>query len=333
MGSYTSEVLGVVGAVIGGVWGGGNWQAGYLIGSAIGGVIEGPVKIPAPGLAEAPVQTSRDGVPIPIVWGLHQVHGNILQKNPETQITRTTSSGKGGGTETSEKRRLRTFAIGICAAPIHEVTRIWENGRLVYDIRETPTIPEAETAKYAQGLRFYNGDETQLPDSELEAHWGADSTPAYRGLAYIVWVNKDLTDFGGAIPQYAFEVNGSNANSITSKPYPIELIDGLQSSVNWSESQFLSVPIDGIDPTVTITSITLVDSIETYEYETEGIDVAMAVSSITLDLRIESYSYETEGIDPTMSVIDIALRTALITHVYGAEGIDPTVSVSSITLT
>jgi hypothetical protein len=326
VGSYTSEVLGVVGAVIGGVWGGGNWQAGYLIGSAIGGVIEGPVKIPAPGLSEAPVQTSRDGVPIPIVWGLHQVHGNILQKNPETQITRTTSSGKGGGTETSEKRRLRTFAIGICAAPIHEVTRIWENGRLVYDIRETPTIPEAETAKYAQGLRFYNGDETQLPDSELEAHWGADSTPAYRGLAYIVWVNKDLTDFGGAIPQYAFEVNGSNAYSVTSKPYPIEVIEGIDPTVGAVDKYIWTIPREGIDPSITPQDGTLRALINTYSVPVEGLETAITPQDGTLRDLIEEYTIPVEGIEAAITPQDGTLEVLVFEHTYGAEGITPAIT-------
>lgn len=329
----TRDVIGIVGAGVGFLIGGPAGAAiGYTAGAAVGSYID-PVTIKAPGLSEAPAQTSNDGVPRPMVWGLHGgIHGNIIQKNPETQVTTTESQGKGGGPEVEETRRYRTFAIRVCEGPISEITRIWRNGTLVYDIRETPAIEEAETTKFAEGINIYLGTEDQLPDSELEAHWGED-TPAYRGSVYVVFVNHDLTEVGGAIPQFAFEVNGSKDHTITSKPYPIELIDGIQSFANWSESQVLSVPVDGVDPTVTITSITLVDSIETYEYETEGIDVAMAVASITLDLRIQSYSHETEGIDPTMSVIDIALRTALITHVYGAEGIDPTVSVTSITLT
>jgi hypothetical protein len=333
----TSNILGIVGAGVGFLVGSavGNpllgAQIGFTLGSAAGSYID-PVTIKAPGLSEAPAQTSNDGVPRPLIWGLHGgIHGNIIQKCPETQITTSESQGKGGGAEVEETRRYRTFAIRVCEGPTSEITRIFRNGILVYDIRETPAIPEAETAKFAEGLNIYLGTEDQLPDSELEAHWGED-TPAYRGSCYVVFVNHDLTEVGGSIPQFSFEVNGSKDHTITSKPYPIEVLDGLQSSVRWEESQVITPPLDGIDHTMTVASILLADSIESYEYETEGFDVTVTVPSITLDVRIHSYTYEIEGVDPSMTVSDIALRVALITHVYDIEGIDPTVAVSSITL-
>jgi hypothetical protein len=64
-------------------------------------------------------------------------------------------------------------------------------------------------------LRFYTGDEEQLPDPSLEslpAHrgGGVGNVPAYRGTAYMVVTNDDLTQTGGRIRQWKFEM-ASNA--------------------------------------------------------------------------------------------------------------------------
>jgi len=242
------EVLGVAGAVIGGIYGGApGAQAGFLIGSTIGAIIDGPEKIDGPALSEAPIQTSRDGVPIPIIWGTHHCHGNIIIKNPETYITVKVSSGKGGGTVTKERHRLRTFGIGICRGPIVGISRIWENNELVYDMRTSPAIPLAQSTEYADGIRIYYGGEDQLPDPDLEAVWGVGDTPYFRGLAYIVWVNKDLTDIGGAIPEYRFEVNGSADQSLTSKPYPINAIDGLIPEITFPTGWQMTQPVDAVE--------------------------------------------------------------------------------------
>lgn len=330
----TRDILGIVGAGIGFVVSGFNPAGaalGYSIGSAVGGIVD-PVTIKAPGLSEAPAQTSNDGVPRPMVWGLHGgIHGNIIQKNPETQVTTKESQGKGGGPEVEETRRFRTFAIRVCEGPISEITRIWRNGTLVYDIRETPAIPEAETQKFAEGLNIYLGTEDQLPDSELEAHWG-DDTPAYRGSCYVVFVNHDLTEVGGSIPQFSFEVNGSKDYTVTSKPYPIEAVDGIDPTLTIGDPAIISPPIEGILPAVTPQDGTLSDLFNLYPYETEGIQPTVTPQNSTLESLIDTYEYEIEGIDPTVTPEDGTLEVLLITHVYEEEGIQPTVTPQNGTL-
>ncbi|MEJ8568270.1 hypothetical protein [Elongatibacter sediminis] len=330
------EALAVTGAAIGFVASGGNPQGalvGFNIGYGVGSYVD-PVTIKAPGLNDAPIQTSRDGVPITLFWGLQYGHGNIIQKNPEEIVTETERVGKGGGTEVESQRRFRTFAIGIGQGPygsIHEVTRIWENNKLVYDVRDTPAISAEETAAYAEGITIYTGDESQLPDTELESHWGTDETPAYRGLAYIVFNNKDLTDFGGSIPQFAFEVNGSKDYTITSRPYPVEAVDGITFSVDDLNDREFNVPIEGIDQTVTVTSISIAAPLVEHTVPTEGIEQTVTVPDITLRTLLNEYDI-TEGIDQTVTVTDITLAIDLVEYTYEPEGIDQTVTVTNITL-
>ena len=200
-------VLGIVGAAIGGAFGGPmGAQIGFAVGSAIGGLID-PPQFDGPKLGDAPIQTSRDGIPIPIGWGIFHVHGNLMAMNPFVDIP-VKSGGKKTGT-VAEERRTRTFAIGIGrgrTGPIDGILRVWENNKLVYDARPAATLPAADSAAFLTEVTIYLGDEAQLPDPELESNFGVGTTPSYRGLPYIVFNNKDITDFGSSIPSYRFEV-------------------------------------------------------------------------------------------------------------------------------
>lgn len=322
----TRDVIGIVGAGVGFLIGGPAGAAiGYTAGAAVGSYID-PVTIKAPGLSEAPAQTSNDGVPRPMVWGLHGgIHGNIIQKNPETQVTTTESQGKGGGPEVEETRRYRTFAIRVCEGPISEITRIWRNGTLVYDIRETPAIEEAETTKFAEGINIYLGTEDQLPDSELEAHWGED-TPAYRGSVYVVFVNHDLTEVGGAIPQFAFEVNGSKDHTITSKPYPIEVIEGIQPTIGTGDKYIWQIPQEGVEASITPQDGTLRALVNEYDIPAEGLEATITPQDGTLRDLIEEYEVPVEGVEASVTPQDGTLEVLVVEHTYGAEGVAPTIT-------
>src|SRR5690606_15407414 len=65
------------------------------------------------------------------------------------------------------------------------------------------------------GFRLYLGGEDQLPDPDIEAYLGIGNVNAYRGTAYIVFANFDLTDYGDRIPQFRFEVVGTSSVQTT----------------------------------------------------------------------------------------------------------------------
>jgi hypothetical protein len=54
-------------------------------------------------------------------------------------------------------------------------------------------------------MRVYPGSEDQLPDPLIEAIEGAGA-PAYRGLAYVVIEELELSAYGNRVPQFSFEV-------------------------------------------------------------------------------------------------------------------------------
>lgn len=204
-------VLPIVGAVVGAYFG--APQIGYAIGAVIGNAVD-PVKVQGPRLGETGVQTSAEGAPRAIIYGTISCTGNIIAAGALTLQEVETQEGKGGGPVTSTQHGYRTYAIRICEGPIDAVLRIWEDDKLVYDVRPNSPIP-ADSQKWFSGCTIYLGDEAQLPDPDLETRVNSDM-PAYRGTAYMVFPERDLTDRRGSIPQYRFEVttNGTGYTNV-----------------------------------------------------------------------------------------------------------------------
>jgi len=148
--------------------------------------------------------------------------GNVIDGEAKARKIEQTEGGKGGPEVTTE-RFILTSAIRICEGPIAGVLKIWRNDQLVYDRTADDAFPDWEgvtpeqIAAYIASLRaktsvanerfaIYLGTEDQLPDPTLEAIHGVGNTPYYRGTAYIVVKDDDVTDMRGAAAQWKFEV-------------------------------------------------------------------------------------------------------------------------------
>lgn len=239
-----SQIGGVVGGVIGGVIGfyAGNpalgAQIGYGIGSAVGAYVD-PISVKGPRLNDAAAQTSNVGVPLPFGYGRFPTAGNIIWRDPTLKEIAKRSRGKGGGTKTTTYSYTRSYAIGVCEGPIYGFLHIKRNGKLVYSSDPDATIEDKKySAKWLQKAKLYYGTETQMPDSTITAVEGAGNVAPFRGLAYIVVENDDLTDLAGAIPQYEFVVIASPPEAyFASQPYPQMFSDAAASSVRFSDGE------------------------------------------------------------------------------------------------
>lgn len=102
-------------------------------------------------------------------------------------------------------------------------------------------IASAYTPRTAVGqqynftMRIYNGTETQLQDSALEALVGVGNQAAYRGLVYIVFQDFDLSKYGNRIPGLEVEILQGNAGgvTITFDPDSSPLGNGAQTANAW----------------------------------------------------------------------------------------------------
>ena len=224
-----SSVGQVVGGIVGGIIGffaGGNVMLGASIGMAIGGYIDPPKgpKIEGPRLNDLSVQSATYGAQIPRVYGTIATFGNVFWvENNQLKETKKTESqggkGGGGGAETTTYKYSATFALGLCIGPIEGIRRIWCAGKLIYDMGSTSlsTVAASEIGATGFGIgavfsvdeiiadnaslsmSVYLGTDDQLPDPRMQAALGVANTPAYRGLAYIVFNDFDLTDYGNSL--------------------------------------------------------------------------------------------------------------------------------------
>lgn len=216
-------ILPIAGAVVGAFFG--APQIGFAIGSLIAGAIPGEAQ--GPRIGETGAQTSQEGAPRAIIYGTAMCSGNVIASGPLIKRDVEENQGGKGGTDVSSEHAYRTFAVRVCEGPVTAFLRIWEDDKLVYDIRPGSSLA-VESGRWAVNKVFYFGGEEQLPDPALQMIFGVDSVPAHRGSAYMVAIESDLTDRRGSIPQYRFEVSQSGDPawdySWSSIPFPDGLV-------------------------------------------------------------------------------------------------------------
>lgn len=200
-----------VGQLLGGVVGGaigffaGNPYLGAQIGMTLGGLVDPPKgpTVEGPRISDLSVQSSTYGAAIARVYGTCIVSGNVLwvENNRLKEVrTKKKSGGKGGPkTTTKTYSYYATFAVGLCEGPIAGVLRIWIGPNLIYNAGSTDTATIQASNAAAEGFRIYNGTDTQAADPRIQATIGVDATPAWRGLAYIVFDDLPLEKYGNSL--------------------------------------------------------------------------------------------------------------------------------------
>lgn len=213
------QALGIVGAAVGYYFGGPTGaQWGYAIGSAVGGMVD-PTVVRGPSIGEVAAQTSAEGSPRSIIYGVAACYGNVIACGPALKTWEMgEQQGKGGGAKTEQEAIYRSYVIRICEGPIGAILRVWEDDKLVYDVR-AGSLMLAESAQWIANKAVYLGTEDQVPDVFSVINISGPDTPAYRGTAYIVVGLEDLTDRRGSLPQYRFEVAVSASEYMVTLPH------------------------------------------------------------------------------------------------------------------
>lgn len=180
-------------------------QIGALAGSVVDQALFGssgsrrPVQ--GPRLTEVHVTASTEGAPIPRIYGRVRLGGQVIWADAIEEVAVTSSSeggsakgGLSGGSQqnATEYKYYASFAVGLCEGEVTRIGRIWADGR------------EVDQSSFT--MRLHGGSDDQPADSLIVAREGADSAPAYRGVAYVVFERLALEEFGNRIPQLSFEV-------------------------------------------------------------------------------------------------------------------------------
>lgn len=201
-------LLSAAGASIGAGFGGTIFGlSGAVIGRAIGATIGRAIDQRLMGPGSQTVETGKidrfrlsgasEGAPVGRVWGRTRVAGQVIWASRFLEKTTTTETGGGKGaprpsTTVTEYSYSVSLAVALCEGEIAAVNRVWADG--------------VEIAPGDLNMRVYTGSETQLPDAKIEAVEGAGQAPAYRGTAYVVFEDLELSPYGNRVPQFSFEV-------------------------------------------------------------------------------------------------------------------------------
>ena len=189
---FGGTFLGFSGAAIGGV-----------IGSTIGTVIDTRIisslapdqRIEGARLDSLRVTTATEGAVIPRLYGRMRVGGNIIwatdfregQYHQPGRRQRRRAEGHDDGIPL-----LRQLRGGACEGPISGIGRIWADGKAL----DVPGVT----------WRWHPRRRGASPRSVHRGHDGRGHAPAYRGTAYVVFEDLNLSAFGNRLPQISFEV-------------------------------------------------------------------------------------------------------------------------------
>ena len=202
-GAFGNALLpGIGGAFLGGLGGAfGNMIDGKL---GIGTTVTGPQ------LQNLSVQDSRYGAGIPIIYGNARVAGNVIWSTNLIETQHNSSVGGKGGSSSGITEITYTYsvhcAVGICAGSIAGINTIWADSTVIYQ-------DGIWVSGLFDGVSVYLGAAGQAPDSFMQSIIGASNVPSYKGLAYIVFDNLQLADFGSRLPNLTFEIAAASGTN------------------------------------------------------------------------------------------------------------------------
>lgn len=226
---------------------------GGMAGGMAGAALTDPVKIEGPRLTDLRVMSSSYGAAIPLIYGAqNRVSGNLIWSTGLIERSETEESGGkgGGGAETTTYHYSTSVAISLGEGPCTAVRRIWANGKLLWS-----SDGEAPNLGY---VAFYPGDWTQTPDPRIEANLGVGNAPAYSGICYVVLGDLQLADYGNALPNLEFELDGLVPRTLADILRDLCVRSGMRPDEYYVPYDLEGIAVDGYtiaSPTTTLAAI------------------------------------------------------------------------------
>ncbi|MEL6529419.1 MAG: phage tail protein [Pseudomonadota bacterium] len=207
-------VLSAVGSIAGPF----GTAVGSIIGKEIDSALFGTTR-QGPRLKELAVTTSSYGQPIQRCFGKMRVAGSVVWATD--LIESSSKEGGKGQPSTTVYTYSASFAVALSSTPISRLGRIWADGNLLRGSNEDLKV-EGE-------LRVYHGRGDNPVDPLISADQ-AELAPAFRDLAYVVFDNLQLADYGNRIPALTFEVFGDDGEGVSLSQIAPQTLSSRQSS-------------------------------------------------------------------------------------------------------
>ena len=188
-------VITAVGAALGGSPLAGLATA--VFGFGVQSLFGGGRSVQGPRLSDLAVQSSAYGTPLARLYGTLRASGSVIWATDIRETAHRSGGGKGKPKTTSYSYSA-SFAVALSARPINAIRRIWGDGKLMRTAAGEWIIPAT--------MRLYQGNGSETADPLIASVEGLAATPAYRGMAYVVFEDLDLSEFANHIPSLSFEV-------------------------------------------------------------------------------------------------------------------------------
>ncbi|MBS1303583.1 glycoside hydrolase/phage tail family protein [Loktanella sp. SALINAS62] len=202
-------VLSAAGMAVGGSVGGSVLGlSSAVIGRAVGATIGRHIDQRILGSGSEPVEIGQvdrfrltgasEGAAVARLHGRMRIAGQVIWATQFAESETVTGGGGGKGAPRPADPEVTTYsytvsmALALCEGEIARVGRIWADG--------------VEISASDVNMRVYRGTMTQQPDPKISVVEGLEYTPAYRGIAYVVFEDMPLGQFGNRVPQFSFEV-------------------------------------------------------------------------------------------------------------------------------
>jgi hypothetical protein len=187
-------------------------QLATVGGGILGGLVD-PETLQGATFSGRAIGGSQSGLARAIAFGTITVDGRLLDgETTPRKGKRKERQGKGGPV-VEHDTALLNYSIEICESSelrgtsIHHILAVWEDEKLVYDVRPGSAISSADNAKWLSNKTFHLGREGQAPSAMLEAIHGVGNVPAYVGTARMDVVDEDMVLHGERLPQRRFLVS------------------------------------------------------------------------------------------------------------------------------
>ncbi len=192
--------LGIGGSIGGTVLGLSAAAIGQAAGATLGRVIDqrllgsGSEAIETGRVDRFRIMGAGEGATVGQVYGRMRVPGQVIWATSFQESSQTSGGGKGtpSAPSVTEYSYSISLAIALCEGTITRVGRVWADGVV---------IRQADL-----NMRVYDGSAYQSADPKIAAVEGLENAPAYRGVAYVVFEDLPLAQFGNRVPQFTFEV-------------------------------------------------------------------------------------------------------------------------------
>jgi hypothetical protein len=136
------------------------------------------------------LQTSAQGIPITLVWGIKRIGTNLMWQNDFTAVRSKKGTGKGGEGKNPINKYTVAVAMGLCEGPIVSIATVWQDKTI--------------TTLANLGLTLFLGSATQAPWSYVVSNHPTQA----RSYARTAYVAASAYDLGRqpTLPNHNYEV-------------------------------------------------------------------------------------------------------------------------------